>query len=252
MNSRTIISSLFVIFILISPFVLGQENIIDEFKRENGEEWDVKLGSWGLIIYASRPYPDEAGAFIAEERVISIAKDFLKRNSDLFGIESFTFSSVIFIETEPFHLWVVDFTGKTYGGTLPPEIYLRMHVTRDGQISAVGDIDMFGTENVGDVIPESDAIDVAKEEIGTDQEPAQLNLGVFTEPNETEPRLVWNISFNDSEKKEVLIDATDGSVLSVRSTAEAKGDNFVYLIIGAIVIAIMSIGVLLLKKGKLR
>lgn len=98
-------------------------------------------------------------------------------------------------------------------------------------------------------IQETQAIESAKEEIGTYGEPAKSLLGIYTEPNETEGRLVWNMTFDEPDNKEVLVDAVTGEVLSVKTTIP-KTKVLDYLVWGVPIIAIFLVVVFLLKKRK--
>jgi hypothetical protein len=223
----------------------------DRFKQENGEEWNVMLNPWGYVSYAYKTRPEETGLSLTEEEVIIKTENFMEKNSEYLGIEAFSFSNIHFTEYETHSLWTVGFEGETIGGEIPPQIYLVVLLTKDGQIYAIGDVDLIGTEideeDVDDIILEDEAIDSASEQVGNDESPAKTELETITEMGEKEPRKVWKITYDEPINKEVIVDAKTGEIINVRST-DLDFLNNPYLILGLIVIIIAIITTFLLKK----
>jgi len=145
----------------------------------------------------------------------------------------------------------------TFKGEIPPSIILKIVMTRDGQIYAMGDEDMFGDEPpvFEPPVTEDEATESAKEGIGSNQEPSDVNLQEIP-LNETESKRVWNITFGQPKNKEVIVDATTGEILSIRSISRFDFNKILeflknpYSIIVIILIVIALVGIILYKKRK--
>jgi hypothetical protein len=99
-----------------------------------------------------------------------------------------------------------------------------------------------------------DAIESAQEVIGTTSSPEKSNLQDYAEKNETGGEttyLVWNITFGYPDNKEVLVDATNGEIISIKSVTKMYGPKNFYLISSmAIVILVILIVVFLIRRRK--
>lgn len=76
-------------------------------------------------------------------------------------------------------------------------------------------------------ISNAQATKSAQKAIQAEQEPVGSSLYFYTMPNETKPRLAWNVSFGDPVNKEVFVDAMKGDVLSVKSTSEPSIESII-------------------------
>ena len=101
-----------------------------------------------------------------------------------------------------------------------------------------------------------DAEEVAQSGIGSDQKPLESKLQVYTEKNETgegETYLVWNLTFGEPDYKEVLVDATNREIISIKSVTKMRGLNNIYLISSmTIVILVILIVVFLIRRTKVK
>jgi hypothetical protein len=149
------------------------------------------------------------------------------------------------------------YNGKTFEGKIPPQIIVKILMTKDGQVYAMGDEDMFGGEppEFEPPVTKTEAIKSAQEGIGGNQGPSDANLQEYS-LNETEPKRVWNITFGQPENKEVLVDATTGEILSIKTISGFDLNKILeffknpYSIISIILIVIAIIGTILLKRKK--
>ncbi len=257
MNKFRIITSSIIIFHFFMTSVIAQSNTIEGFGATNGYEWGVRVTSFEVLCYASRDRPEETGIQITEERAIEIVQNFMDKNIDFFGIESYQLHDVKLKDSELFSFWIIDFVGKMHEELPPPEIYIRVLMTSDGQPYTIGDIDAYNTET-SDLIKSSisgnQAIESAQSGIGSGQEPMDCAL------TSDDDHLIWNVKFGDPENKEVLVDANTGEILSIKSTEEPfKSVDFSKLPSPIIIItfSIIIIGVILImlffrKRGRLK
>lgn len=218
MNSKKIILSI-LIFSLIISLVFAIDNA-EEFRNRNGKEWYVAVTPEGLILTAYRFRPDEIGPPISREKAIETAKNFLDKNSDIIGLENFKYVYDQLNNAEHFSYWTIDFKADIINGMMPPHSYLKVFMTRDGQVYAIGDIDMMTIDFVDsfqkDTIPENKAIESAKTETGSNSEVSSAELASKIQINGTTYPIVWDIKFGSPDNKEVLIDAKTGKVLSTK------------------------------------
>jgi hypothetical protein len=230
--------------------------IVNDFKAKNGNEWNVKLDPMGYISYAERPRPTEIGNKTTKEEAISIAENFFSENKIFFRVESFSYNFAEFKTIGSDDVWIVDFVTVAIGGNMPPEIYIRIFMTPDGQLYRVGDIDMVGGwGGFEQPINENVAKDIAKEVSGANGNPQQSNLIGYMPKDGTEEIPVWNITFGEPNNKEVLIDAYKGEVISVKSI-EKKENQIIELsvnyskIIILIVVVLIGVSIFIIKKRR--
>jgi len=69
-------------------------------------------------------------------------------------------------------------------------------------------------------VSDTEAIELAKKAINTAKEPEIITLDVFA--LESEYLFIWNLSFDDPDNKEVLVDGTKGSILSIKARKYQK------------------------------
>jgi len=115
------ISFLIINFLLIVPLVLSQD-IVEQFRQLNGNEWQIALGPWDYIILAQRNIPEIVGENLMEYEARQIADNFFTKNAAFFGVESFTFGRASFIWTESEEFWMFSYTAETFEGEIPPQI----------------------------------------------------------------------------------------------------------------------------------
>jgi hypothetical protein len=236
--------------------------IVNDFKAENGDEWNVKLDPLGYISYAERPKPTEIGNKKTKEEVISIAENFLSKNKNFFRVGSFSYNFAEFKTIGSDDVWIVDYITRTLPiflgvepGT-PPDIYIRIFMTPDGQVYRVGDIDMVGGQSGYDQpINENVANDIAKDVASVNGNPQQSNLIGFMPKDGTEEIPVWNITFGPPDNKEVLIDAFKGEVISVKSIEKKENQtielsaNYSKIII-LIVVVLIGVSIFIIERRR--
>ena len=246
-----------IIFLLITPEIFSQ-SLADQFRQENGNEWQVAIGPWNYINYVQKNIPEITGNDVIEEQAKEIAESFLDKNAAFFGVESYSFVQSGFINMGDEDSWMLTYYCITFKGEIPPSIILKIVMTRDDQIYAMGDEDMFGDEPpvFEPPVTEDEAIESAQEGTGINQEPSDVNIQEIP-LNETESKRVSNITFGLPENKEVIVDATTGEILSIKSTASRFDLNKIlellkspYSIVSIILILIVLIGVISFKKKK--
>lgn len=249
-----------IIFLLIITDVFSQEDLVKKFREENGNEWQIALGPWDYIIVAKRDFPAIKGENVTENQAKEIAENFLTKNAAFFGVESFIFIQSNFIWTESEEYWMFGYNGKTFEGKIPPQIIIKILMTKDGQVYAMGDEDMFGGEppEFEPPVTKSDAVKTAQEGTGSDKEPSDANAIKDYPLNETDSRRVWNITFGQPENKEVIVDATTGEILSIKSTTPKFDFNKIseffknpYSIVSIVLIVIAIIGIILFKRSNI-
>lgn len=72
-------------------------------------------------------------------------------------------------------------------------------------------------------------IEIAKKALNTEQEPGEVTLNIFaleSETSESEYLFVWNLTFDDPENKEVLIDGSKGTILSIKFPTEIESQEY--------------------------
>ena len=209
-----------VTFLLMISHVFAEEDYAEIFMIRNGNDWHVETASSGFVNFAYKPRPEEKGEALSREQAIETANGFLEMNSDCLGLGNFVYSYDELNEGEYFSYWIIDFSGVTTLGIMPPHAYLRIFMSRDGQVYALGDIDFYKLENVvliqGDIIQEDEAVETAQEKIESVSAPTDVEL--LTSEDDNYPYL-WRIEFDN---KEVLVDAKTGEVLSIKSTKESS------------------------------
>lgn len=215
MKSKKIIL-LILIFSLTISLAFSQDNA-EEFRNRNGNEWYVKLTSQGLIFFAYRLRPDEKGSPLSEKQAIVTAKNFLDKNSQIIGLENFVYTYDQLNHAKSFSYWTIDFKGEIINELTPPHTNIRVFMTNDGQVYAIGDVDFYTIDAIDsfqkDTITEDQAIESAKNSAGINSEVTSSELITKMEINETAYPFVWDIKFNN---KEVLVDAKTGKVLSIK------------------------------------
>lgn len=220
MNKFRIVISSILIFNFLMTCVIAESDIINEFWSTNGYDWGVRLAPYEFLCYATRDRPKETGTQTTKEKAIEIAKNFMNKNIKFFGIESYQFFDIKLKDSGSFYFWTIDFVGKMHEDLPPPEIYIRILMTSDGQPYAIGDIDAYNTE-IGDLIKplisENKAIALAKQYSGSNEEPTNYKI-----TNDEDDRLVWDIKFSAPENKEVLIDAKTGNLISIKKTENLR------------------------------
>jgi len=73
------------------------------------------------------------------------------------------------------------------------------------------------------------AIELSKKALNTQQEPSEVTLNIFSmqpETSELEYLFVWNITFSDPVNKEVLIDGSKGTILSIKFPTEIESQEY--------------------------
>ena len=100
-----------------------------------------------------------------------------------------------------------------------------------------------------------DAVELAQSGVGSTSNPKDSNLQVYTETDETGNEtsyLVWNITFGEPENKEVLVDANNGEIISIKIIAKAPNLKSLYLIfiIIIILVSVIVISIFLIRKMK--
>jgi len=263
MKGFKIILSSITIFLLINTLVFAQGDIEEKFRDRNGKEWIVGSYPWGYINLATRLRPEDVGSNITNEQALDIAEDFMSNNKDLFGIETLGFYDVKIKGYGEHESWVVYFIGDVYEGLPVTEVDMRLLMTLDGQIFGVGDVEVC-SEVFSEIlrghyqmpeISEEEAFDSARSSTGVEESgEANLKYVPTSETEDFEYMLAWELSF---ENKKIIVDATNGSVLSteaIEASDQKKGVmEFIKISIFLIIciIAIISIGIFLLKRKKI-
>ena len=78
-------------------------------------------------------------------------------------------------------------------------------------------------------ISDNQAIEIAKKALNSQQEPREVTLNIFSlesETGESEYLFVWNVTFGDPENKEVLIDGSKGTILSIKFPTEIESQEY--------------------------
>jgi hypothetical protein len=255
-----------IIILLSITFLINLYNvnayIVNDFKAKNGNEWNVKIDPMGYVSYAERPRPTEIGNKKTKEEAVSIAEIFLSENKIFFRVESFSYNFAEFKTIGSDDVWVVDYVATALPiflgiepGT-PPDIYIRIFMTPDGQIYKLGDIDMVGGGGgFEEPINENVAKDIAKDVSGANGNPEQSNLIGYMSKGGTEEIPVWNITFGKPDNKEVLIDAYKGEVISVKSIEKKENQAFELSvkyskIIILIVVILIGISIFIIKRRR--
>jgi len=245
-------------FILIFTLVTAQD-IGDEFKERNGEEWIVGSYPWDYINLGTRYRPEYLGPDITSQEAINITEDFMNLNKDLFGLDSFSIYDVKTMGVGEHQSWVTYLIGDVYEGLPITKIDMRALMTMDGNIFGVGDVevcsDVFSEILRGQYrmpeVSEDEAIQSAQDSVGSDKEPIKTGLEYVPEnqTNEFKYTLGWNVEFDD---KKVLVDATDGEVLSIETFEKEYDFAFLKNPIIYVVIIVTILFVLILRSLKKR
>lgn len=243
---------IFLFLIMIVFSLVSAEDIIEEFKAQNEEDWNITVAPWGYITHIAKEKPEMIGQPLTENEAIEYGKNFLEINSRFFGIESVGFSGIERSGSgeTPYLLWIIDFEGQFYEGIPVEATYTRVLMTIDGQIYGVGNR-RYALEDVPTVpsIPEEQAINISKEYINTTENPVDTELNIVIEENETDINygLIWKVCFGEPYNEHVIMDAMNGDVLS---TDECVVDIEEKSNIGLILLAILAliVTVILVKK----
>jgi len=241
------------IFSLIVSVGFAQDHA-EEFKNKNGKEWFVEMTPEGIIFFAYKTRPDERGSPLSRDKAIEAAKGFLDDNSEIIGLGNFVNIYDELKQSNYFSYWVIDFDGEIIRGIMPPHMYVRIFMSRDGQVYAIGDLDSFTLRTMAlfqrDEIPETKAIEEAKKSIGSDTKPVETKLMSNVKINDTDYPFVWDIKFGDPDNKEVLVDAKTGEILSTKpikpplklgALGQLLSNPFVMIALSLVVIGIIFI-----------
>ncbi|MEM0473381.1 MAG: hypothetical protein QXF88_01510 [Candidatus Aenigmatarchaeota archaeon] len=224
-------------FVLIFFISIAFAQTIDEqFKQINGYDWAVETYDWGYISSAAKQRPNEVFQEINQEQAISIANDFLLKNAKFFGVESLNYTeSVKIVDIEKKYSWVVVYQGQMFEGLPIVDTHTTVIMTSDGQIYAVGNLRYYfqEDEDLIEGISQNDAIEAAKEHLGTDSEPNKVSrLIKVDEENNFDKYITWNISYNCPIGSDVFVDA-NGNVISQENKrcTENKKFNLLFIIL---------------------
>ncbi|MCX8178828.1 MAG: hypothetical protein N3D75_03295 [Candidatus Aenigmarchaeota archaeon] len=225
------------IFALIFFISIAFAQTIDEqFKQINGYDWAVETYDWGYISSAAKQRPNEFFQEINQEQAIIIANDFLLKNAKFFGVERINYTdSAKIVDIEKKYSWVVVYQGQMFEGLPIVDTHTTVIMTSDGQIYAVGNLRYYfqEDENLIEGISQNDAIEAAKEHLGTDSEPDKVSrLIKVDEESNFDKYITWNISYNCPIGSDVFVDA-NGNVISQENKicAENKKFNLVFIIL---------------------
>lgn len=255
----------FTIFLLIISMVYA-EDYTELFKIRNGNEWYVETASNGLVLYAYKIRPEEKGTPLPRGEIIETARKFLEDNSDCLGLSNFVYKYDEFNEEEDFSYWIVDFEGNLISGLIPPHTYLRIFMTRDGNVYSLGDIDFYSLGNIaiiqGNIIGKDKATESAEEDIETTKPPINAELMTNFKKDDAAYPFVWKIEFGDPDNKEVLIDAKTGKVLSIKSVEESaesvnwnklfSNSRIIAIFFVILIVVIIIVLILIKRKGRQR